>query len=124
MGMLKGRWQSLRELRIQMKDKKRHLLAVLWIRVCIILHNIILRKEGDNFDAEWREELCTLAGDDRHSQEAEEELFAVSESSGEEEGNAAEVRRAERQTRTTGETFRRRLMDVLFDSPHTTARRR
>ncbi|KAI3998489.1 hypothetical protein K525DRAFT_176421, partial [Schizophyllum commune Loenen D] len=45
MGMLKGRWQSLRELRIQMTDQRRHLFAILWIRVCIILHNLILRKE-------------------------------------------------------------------------------
>ena len=30
----------------------------MFIRCCIILHNLILRIEGGTFDAEFREELC------------------------------------------------------------------
>ena len=40
--MLKGRFQSLKELRIQISLEKTHEFAKLWIICCIILHNIII----------------------------------------------------------------------------------
>lgn len=44
-GLLKGTWQSLRELRVQIKDQRCHAWAIIWIRCTIILHNIIIRHE-------------------------------------------------------------------------------
>jgi hypothetical protein len=31
------------------------MIIIMWARVCIVLHNLIIRIEGDNFDARWRE---------------------------------------------------------------------
>lgn len=40
-GFLKGRFASLLELRIQIRDAESHIAALSWIRVCIILHILI-----------------------------------------------------------------------------------
>lgn len=45
-GMLKGRFASLRELRIQISDRTMAEWAVVWIRCCIILHNLVIRIEA------------------------------------------------------------------------------
>ncbi|KAG8911346.1 hypothetical protein FRC01_005762 [Tulasnella sp. 417] len=49
MGALKGRWQSLRGLRIIINRKRDHKAACNWIRMCIILHNLVVDIEGE----EW-----------------------------------------------------------------------
>jgi hypothetical protein len=59
-GLLKGRFQSLFELQIQIYTHKKHLWAVMWIRCCIILHNLVLQIEAGKDDREWREELYNL----------------------------------------------------------------
>ncbi|KIO22285.1 hypothetical protein M407DRAFT_43965, partial [Tulasnella calospora MUT 4182] len=41
MGALKGHWQSLRGLRIVINRKRDHDTACNWIRMCIILHNLL-----------------------------------------------------------------------------------
>lgn len=56
-GLLKGRFQALRELRIQITSTKHHKWAVIFVRCCIILHNLILRLEGGDFDLAFREHL-------------------------------------------------------------------
>ena len=56
-GLLKGRFQSLRELRIQITLPKHHRWAIHFIRCCITLHNLVVRLEGGDFDAGFREEL-------------------------------------------------------------------
>ena len=33
------------------------MIIIMWARVCIVLHNLIIRIEGDNFDEEWRDGL-------------------------------------------------------------------
>ncbi|KIJ28342.1 hypothetical protein M422DRAFT_140947, partial [Sphaerobolus stellatus SS14] len=40
-GLLKGRFQSLKGLRQQIKDECDHCLALQWIRTCLILHTLI-----------------------------------------------------------------------------------
>ncbi|GAU89796.1 hypothetical protein RvY_02306 [Ramazzottius varieornatus] len=49
-GMLKGRFQSLKALRLRIKNKKDHEFAVYWIRTCCMLHNMLL---DDEYDEEW-----------------------------------------------------------------------
>lgn len=40
--MLKGRWQSLRELRILIKEERSAGRVNLWIQACIVLHNYLV----------------------------------------------------------------------------------
>ncbi|KIK23916.1 hypothetical protein PISMIDRAFT_41300, partial [Pisolithus microcarpus 441] len=52
---LKGRFQSLRELRLHMNSLRDIRIAVHWVQCCIILHNMIIRFEerlGDS-TMEW-----------------------------------------------------------------------
>jgi hypothetical protein len=49
MGALKGRFQCLRGLRVDIKSKRDHDLACRWITIAIILHNLIIDVEGPNF---------------------------------------------------------------------------
>ena len=76
-GLLKGRFQSLRELHIQINSQNQFDFAIIWIRVCFILHNFIIDIEGDSHDdmnAEWErnsdyglrndEEDVAIHGDD------------------------------------------------------------
>ncbi|KZT64952.1 hypothetical protein DAEQUDRAFT_658196, partial [Daedalea quercina L-15889] len=44
-GLLKARWQSLRELRIHITDEVKLAYATMWIRCCLILHNLVIRSE-------------------------------------------------------------------------------
>ena len=67
MGMLKGTFQSLKEIRIQLVNTKRHIIIIMWARVCIVLHNLIIRIEGDNFDEKWRESLVNIRRDHNHA---------------------------------------------------------
>jgi hypothetical protein len=50
--LLKGRFQSLKELRVRINSERDHKWAVLWILCCIILHNLILIIEGDEVEAD------------------------------------------------------------------------
>lgn len=55
---LKGRFQSLHELRMKIQTKKDVKVAVYWVMSCIILHNMIIRFEeemGDRIESttEW-----------------------------------------------------------------------
>ena len=56
-GLLKGCFQALRELRIQITSPRHHKWAIIFVRCCIILHNLILRLEGGDFDPAFREHL-------------------------------------------------------------------
>lgn len=46
MGALKGRFQCLRGLRVSINTPAEHLRALRWIKVAIILHNLIIDVEG------------------------------------------------------------------------------
>ena len=45
-GFLKGRFPSLKNLRIQIKSAKEHQITTLWIAACIGIHNFALRHEA------------------------------------------------------------------------------
>jgi hypothetical protein len=114
MGLLKGTFQSLKEIRIQLINTKRHKVIVMWARACIILHNLIIRIEGDNFDEQWRESL-TRTGLDH-------ERGAGGDTDEEEPRDALE--QARRRLVMPGQRFRLKLMDDLFNSPFRTVERR
>ena len=56
-GILKGRFPSLQSLRTQIKDVETHKRAVLWIKACVVLNNMLL---SDSFyEDSWKEvEKC------------------------------------------------------------------
>jgi hypothetical protein len=49
MGFLKGRWSSLRGLRVKMNNEKGLQLASLWITACIHLHTFAMDHEDKQF---------------------------------------------------------------------------
>lgn len=119
-GLLKGRFQSLFELRIQVYTHDRHLWAIIWIRCCIILHNLILQVEAENFDPDWRDEL-------RHtwdSREGAERRREQEERGRDDDNEDDDIQRARRQVMSEGQRFRRRVMNNLFNSPTSGAVRR
>jgi hypothetical protein len=48
MGALKGRFQCLRGLRVNINSSKDHAEACRWITIAIILHNMVINIEGAN----------------------------------------------------------------------------
>jgi hypothetical protein len=122
-GLLKGRFQSLFQLRIQIYTHEKHLWAIMWIRCCIILHNLILRIEAGNINFEWREELYrfwdTAEGAAHRRRQEAVELRLDDE--GEDE---TELQRARRHAMSDGQKFRYKVMNNLFNSPTSGAVRR
>jgi hypothetical protein len=112
MGLLKGTFQSLKEIRIQLVNTKRHMVIIMWARVCIVLHNLIIRIEGDNFDEVWREGLVRR-GLDRGADDSDEE-----------DEPEDMLEQARRRLETPGQRFRLKLMNDLFDSPFSRVERR
>ncbi len=88
----------------------------MFIRCCIILHNLILRIEGGTFDAEFREELCELG----------QEGFPLPQDDSDFEDPAEDndLRQARRTLETNGTRFRKVVMKRLFDSPYSMATHR
>ena len=64
MGALKGRFQCLQGLRVAIKTPTDHFKACQWIKVAIILHNLIIDVEGEVSGAQFSS---------FHGQEEEEE---------------------------------------------------
>ena len=91
----------------------------MWIRCCIILHNLILRIEAGNDHREWREELYNV-WDQREGAE-HRQWQAEGEAS---EDDHDELDLARRRLMTDGQKFRYRLMNQLFDSETSGALRR
>ena len=87
MGALKGRFQCLRGLRVNINSNADHIRACRWITVAIILHNLIIDVEG---------EVSGAAFYPLHTQEEEQEDVAQpvgEEEEEEEEGNNGKERK-------------------------------
>ena len=116
--MLKGRFQALRELRIQITSPKHHKWAIAFVRCCIILHNLILRLEGAGFDPVFRERLYEAGRGypaPRPPGVADDENF---------DGSDNGLQEAQRRVETEGQRFRRVIMGRLFSSESSGAVRR
>jgi len=98
-GYLKGRFQSLKGLRQQIKNETDHLRAVEWIRACIVIHTFIHETEFGNEDADWEEEIVAAG------------LSSDESSSSDDNRVAAEVRRE-----SAGQRKRRKVKENLFRS--------
>jgi hypothetical protein len=119
-GLLKGRFQSLFQLRIQVYTHRKHVWAIMWVRCCIILHNLIIRLEAGNYNPQFREELQrvwdTFEGENLRRQQ--QEAFDV------ESEDETDLGRARREAMSDGQKFRQKIMRDLFNSPTSGAVRR
>lgn len=99
---MKGRFQSLKELRIQINSQKRHQFANLWIICCIILHNLIIRIEdcSNRLDPQEFRDLIAEGGQEDHVDDLQGATFTVGSTS----------------TGSPGQLFREQVMTALFDS--------
>jgi hypothetical protein len=67
-GFLKGRFQSLKGLRVRIKDRKSHQFATYWVAACIGLHAFAMQREAeeqgamDNSDSEDEEDPFIAEG--------------------------------------------------------------
>ena len=78
MGALKGRWQSLHGLRIMINRKRDHVLACDWIRMCIMLHNIVIEMVEEK---EWTEHFTgVLAAEEREEEHGAPQVLTSVES--------------------------------------------
>ena len=59
-GYLKGRFQSLKELRVLIKSEEDIAFATVWINTCIIIHAFCLDQEVNFIDQEWLEDGYTF----------------------------------------------------------------
>lgn len=98
-GYLKGRFQSLKGLRQQIKNETDHLRAVEWIRTCIVIHTLIHDIEHGEEDSDWEEDAIA------------EGLTSDSSSSSDDDRVAADIRRE-----STGQRKRRKVKEGLFAS--------
>lgn len=94
MGALKGRFQCLRGLRVMIKTPDDHLRACCWIKVAIILHNLVIDVEGEVSGAQFAP------------------LHTVGEE--EEDSGAVDVQDEPEQNEGDGEDKRRQLIAELL----------
>jgi hypothetical protein len=98
-GSLKGRFQSLRELRIQIQGKDDLDYAAMWIWCCLILHNMIIEIE---------EELGLQSSQVYFAQQYREANRDIDD----EENDEGEV--DDGLAYSTGQNFRQQVMDSLL----------
>lgn len=99
-----------------MVNTKRHKIVIMWARACIILHNLIIRIEGDDFDEGWREYIRRAGLTHNEAARAGGDADA--------EDGPDTLERARRRAETPGQRFRVKLMEDLLDSPSCSAERR
>jgi len=109
-GLLKGRFRALRELRIPITSPRHHKWAIVFVRCCIILHNLILRLEGGNFDPEFREHLYKAGRGYPAPQ-----ILDVGDND-DPHGSDGGLQEARRHVETEGQRFRQHIMARLFSS--------
>ena len=65
-GVLKGRFSSLRELRTQIRNRKEMKVTIKWIISCVVLHNLLadLKDQWNELYEEDESELAPVVGDD------------------------------------------------------------
>jgi len=99
-GSLKGRFQSLRELRFQIQGQKELDYANMWVRCCLVLHNLIVEIEEGLGIASTAEEFY-------------DEQFQQGRRPDDDDHNAEDGQGDESYIGTAGQNFRNSLMAQL-----------
>ena len=61
-GMLKGRFQSLRRMRVRLAGAKDANRIIDWVMACAIMHNMVLGMDQWDFDSNFvNEDKCPIA---------------------------------------------------------------
>ena len=107
MGLLKGTFQSLKEIRIQLTNTRCHMIIIMWAHVCIVLHNLIICIKGDNFDKKWRDGLVQMGLNHEHGAFLDADEVEPED----------DLERAQQRLETPGQCFRLKVMNNLFNSP-------
>ena len=106
-GYLKGRFQSLKNLRVHIKDRSSHVLATYWVAACIGIHSFAMQHEADERREDGR------ASDDEYQDPFINEGLSTA-SSGSERGEPAPARAPTRLA--LAKKFREKLKERLFRS--------
>ncbi|KJA17757.1 hypothetical protein HYPSUDRAFT_146140 [Hypholoma sublateritium FD-334 SS-4] len=105
-GYLKGRFQSLKNLRVHIKDRSSHVLATYWVAACIGIHSFAMQNEAE----ERRNN--GISDDEYHDPFINDGLSTAS--SGSERGEPAPARAPTRLF--LARKFREKLKEKLFRS--------
>ncbi|KAJ6472990.1 hypothetical protein C8R45DRAFT_907594 [Mycena sanguinolenta] len=116
-GYLKGRFQSLKGLRVLIKNEKTHKFATYWIAACIGVHSFAMQCEEDERGDEGSDDEGAVA--DPFIQEG-----LSSSSSSDNEGLAAPSRQLGRTRLQSGKAKREALKRALFKAKEWQAERR
>lgn len=115
-GFLKGRFQSLKSLRVNIKNEKTHKFATYWVAACIGVHAYAMQCED--------EERGT-GSDDEAAMADPFILEGLSSSSDSSANEAPQIRGRGNQTRLqTGKAKRESLKQALFKAKERRVRRR
>lgn len=76
-GFLKGRFQSLKNLRVNIRDEKTHKFATYWVVACIAVHNFAMQCEEDEKETDESEDNFNMwdfiqAGLSEHESDSED----------------------------------------------------
>ena len=110
-GYLKGRFQSLKSLRINIRDERSHKLATYWVAACVGVHNFALACEDDERPDD----------EDGAARDGDPFIAAGMSSGSDSDANATGVRQPRGERLRAAKLFRQQLKDSLFRSK---ARRR
>ena len=72
-GFIKGRFSSLWGLRARIKDAESHIVALSWIKACIVLHTLIFWIEQGCQDLDEQEEFISEGQDEEEQEDGYEE---------------------------------------------------
>jgi hypothetical protein len=110
-GFLKGRFHSLKGLRVNIKDAKTHKFATYWVAACVAVHSFAMEHEAEE------------RGDsDDEAVMADPFIHEGLSSSSDSDANA--VPAAPRQRMQTGQAKREHLRDLLFRAKNKRRRHR
>ena len=116
-GFLKGRFQSLKGLRIRIVDERSHKFATYWVLACVAIHSFAMRCE---------EEERRMDGEDSDAVDEDPFIFQglSSESEGDEDGTGFAFGRQGAGRLQQGKAFREHLKAELFKAKGKRAERR
>lgn len=77
-GFLKGRFHSLKNLRVWIKDKKSHKFATYWVAACISIHTFAMMCEDEEREDDSDQDLVDpFIAEGLSSSESDDDLYSL-----------------------------------------------